>query len=74
MGEKFLVFGRPLSGAWPVRNVPGIFYDHLGKRGYALPGEVSFEPNDLRGDGSRETYQGSYFTAFSVFTRREPRP
>jgi hypothetical protein len=74
MREKFLVFGPPLSGAWPVRNVPGIFYDHVGKRGCALPGGVSFEPSDLRGDGSREKFRDSYFTAFSALARREPRP
>ena len=66
--------GPPLSGAWPVRDVPEIFYDHLVKRGCALPGGVSFEPNDLRGDGSRETFRGPYFSAFSVLARLEPRP
>ena len=63
--------GPPLSAAWPVREVPEIFYDHLAKRGCVLPGGVSFEPNELCGDGSRETFRGPYFSAFSVLARRE---
>jgi SAM-dependent methyltransferase len=66
--------GPPLSGAWPVRDVPEIFYDHLVKRGCTLPGGVSFEPNELLGDGSRETFRGPYFSAFSVLARRDEHP
>ena len=50
------------------------FYDHLVKRGCTLPGGVSFEPNELRGDGSRETFRGPYFSAFSVLARRDEHP
>jgi len=72
-GGNYYRQGPPLSGAWPVRDVPEIFYDRLVKRGCALPGGVSFEPNDLRGDGSRETFRGPYFSAFSVLARLEQR-
>ena len=66
--------GPPLSGAWPVRDVPEIFYDHLAKRGCTFPGGVSFDPDDLSGDRSHETFRGPYFSAFSVLARADHRP
>ena len=66
--------GPPLSGAWPVKDVPEIFYDYLVKRGCALPGGVSFEPSELRGDGTHETFRGPFFSAFSVLARLDQRP
>ena len=65
--------GPALSGAWPVKDVPEIFYDHLAKSGCVFPGEVSFDPGELRGDGSRETFRGPYFSAFSVLARLDRR-
>jgi len=66
--------GPALSGAWPVEDVPEIFYDHLAKRGCSFPGGVSFWPEALRGDGRHETFRGPYFSAFSVLARVEGPP
>jgi len=66
--------GPSLSGAWPVEDVPEIFYDHLAKRGCSFPGGVSFAPEELRGDGLHETFRGPYFSAFSVLARLEGQP
>ena len=66
--------GPSLSGAWPVEDVPEIFYDHLAKRGCSFPGGVSFAPADLCGDGQHETFRGPYFSAFSVLARVERHP
>jgi 2-polyprenyl-3-methyl-5-hydroxy-6-metoxy-1,4-benzoquinol methylase len=66
--------GPPLSGAWPVRDVPEIFYDHLAKAGCTFPGGVSFEPDALDGSGRHQTFRGPYFSAFSVLARVERQP
>lgn len=66
--------GPPLSGAWPVRDVPEIFYDHLAKRCCSFPGGVSFDPEALAGDGQHEIFRGQYFSAFNVLARVERHP
>ena len=63
--------GPRLSGAWPVEDVPEIFYDFLGKHGCSLVGPQGFRPEDVRAGAGRETFRGPYFSAFSVLVRKE---
>jgi SAM-dependent methyltransferase len=61
--------GPALSGAWPVRDVPGLFYDYIASRGCELVGGVQFAAADVaRAD--HWTWRGPYFSGFSVLARK----
>jgi SAM-dependent methyltransferase len=64
------VGGPELSGAWPVEDVPRLFYDYLADRGCALVGGVQFAPADI-GQPDRWTWRGQYFSGFSVLAQRQ---
>ena len=65
--------GPALSGAWPVRDVPEIFYDHFAKSGCSFPGGIAFDPDELDGSGRHETFRGPFFSAFRVLAHVEER-
>ena len=61
--------GPALSGAWPVRNVPALFYDYIANRGCELVGGGAFAaPDIVRAD--HWTRRGPYFSGFSVLARK----
>lgn len=61
--------GPDLSAAWPVRDVPRLFYDHLTARGCTLEGGIDFRPEDIA-SRAHWTWRGPYFSGFSVLARR----
>lgn len=64
--------GPPLSGAWPVRDVPALFYDFVTARGCALVGGVQFAPADIV-DPDNWSFRGPFFSGFSMLARKDPR-
>ena len=64
--------GPPLSGAWPVQDVPALFYDFVAERGCTLVGGVQFDPAAI-GDPDSWSFRGSYFSGFSMLARKNPR-
>jgi hypothetical protein len=62
--------GPALSGAWPIADVPEIFYEYLADRGCPPVGPGAFDPA-WRGADGKATFRGPHFTAFSVLARRE---
>jgi SAM-dependent methyltransferase len=62
--------GPALSGAWPIEDVPEIFYDYLADRGCSLIGPTAFDPF-WPGADAKATFRGPQFSAFSVLVRRE---
>ncbi|MCU1385975.1 MAG: Methyltransferase type 11 [Acidobacteria bacterium] len=61
--------GPPLSGAWPVRDVPRLFYEFFAARGCTLVGGVQFDAAHI----AREdywTWRGGYFGGFSVLAQK----
>lgn len=61
--------GPALSGAWPVRDVPALFYDYIASRGCELVGGGAFAaPDIVRTD--HWTWRGPYFSGFSVLARK----
>lgn len=62
--------GPALSGAWPIEDVPEIFYAYLADRGCSLIGPSAFDPV-WPGDDAKATFRGPQFSAFSVLARRE---
>jgi SAM-dependent methyltransferase len=68
-GAYYYTEGPALSAAWPVRDVPRLFYDAVTARGCTLVGGVDFHPSAIdRSD--HWTYRGPYFSGFSVLARR----
>jgi SAM-dependent methyltransferase len=65
----YYVQGPALSGAWPVHDVPQIFYEYLGARGCALVGGCQFDPRAIA-EPSHWTFRGPFFSGFSVLARR----
>ena len=62
--------GPALSGAWPIEDVPEIFYAYLADRGCSLVGPTVFDPA-WPGADRKATFRGPHFSAFSVLARRE---
>lgn len=62
--------GPALSAAWPVEDVPRLFYEHLAARGCVLVGGAHFDPADIaRAD--HWSWRGPYFSGFSVMVRKQ---
>ena len=61
--------GPELSGAWPVRDVPALFYDYIASRGCELVGGVAFAASDIE-RADHWTWRGPYFSGFSVLARK----
>ena len=61
--------GPDLSAAWPVDEVPRLFYEGLVARGCRLSTEPTFHADDLK-DTDRWTSRGPYFSGFSVLAAR----
>ena len=59
-----------MSAAWPVRDVPRLFYDYVEQRGCTLVGGVQFNPDDIA-DPRRWTSRGAYFSGFSLLARKQ---
>jgi SAM-dependent methyltransferase len=68
-GAYYYREGPALSAAWPVRDVPRLFYDHLAVRGCSLEGGVDFRPDDIASP-ARWTFRGPFFSGFSVLARK----
>ncbi len=65
----YYVDGPALAGAWPVRDVPELFYRYIASRGCELVGGVGFAAADIdRAD--HWTWRGPYFSGFSVLARK----
>jgi SAM-dependent methyltransferase len=61
--------GPELSGAWPVQDVPRLFYDYVTAHGCTLAGGVEFDPSTI----TREhhwSWRGPYFSGFSMLARK----
>ena len=65
----YYVDGPPLSGAWPVRDVPALFYDYVARRGCTLVGGVQFDPRDID-DPDTWSFRGPYFSGVAMLARR----
>jgi SAM-dependent methyltransferase len=61
--------GPPLSGAWPVRDVPRLFYEHVAQRGCTLVGAVAFAPSHIARQ-DHWTWRGPYFGGFAMLARK----
>jgi SAM-dependent methyltransferase len=61
--------GPALSGAWPVQDVPRLFYEYLTARGCALVGGMQFEASNIARE-DHWTWRGPYFGGFSVLARK----
>ncbi|MFI5179128.1 MAG: class I SAM-dependent methyltransferase [Vicinamibacterales bacterium] len=64
--------GPDLSAAWPVRDVPALFYQFVADRGCTLVGGVQFDPADIS-DAGRWSFRGPYFSGFSMLARKDVR-
>lgn len=58
--------GPDFSGAWPVQEVPALFYDYLQARGCRLAGSNTFRPEDLNGNENFNSFRGPAYSAFAV--------
>ena len=61
--------GPALSGAWPVQDVPRLFYEYLAARGCSLVGGVQFAASTIARE-DHWTWRGPYFSGFSVLARK----
>ena len=61
--------GPALSGAWPVQDVPRLFYDYAATHGCTLVGGVRFDAADL-GRDDHWSWRGPYFSGFSMLARK----
>ena len=61
--------GPALSGAWPVQDVPRLFYEYVTGRGCALVGDVAFAPSNIARE-DHWTWRGPYFSGFSMLARK----
>jgi len=64
--------GPALSGAWPVDDVPALFYEYLDAHGCVLVGGCHFEPHAIA-QPSHWTFRGPFFSGFSVLAHRDGR-
>jgi SAM-dependent methyltransferase len=62
--------GPELSGAWPVQDVPRLFYEYVVARGCALVGGVQFAVSNIARE-DHWTWRGPYFSGFSVLARKQ---
>jgi SAM-dependent methyltransferase len=58
-----------LSGAWPVADVPELFYEYLASRHCRSEGPVTFDPGAIE-QARHQTFRGRYFSSFSVLVRK----
>jgi len=65
----YCVDGPALSAAWPVADVPRLFYDYVTDRGCQLIGDAAFTGIDIA-DQHRWTNRGPFFSGFSMLARR----
>jgi SAM-dependent methyltransferase len=63
--------GPALSAAWPVQDVPALFYDFVKARGCTLVGGVEFDAAQIQ-DPERWLSRGPYFSVFSMLARKNP--
>ena len=61
--------GPALSGAWPVQDVPRLFYDYVAARGCTLVGGVQFAASNIARN-EYWTWRGPYFSGFSLLARK----
>ena len=61
--------GPALSGAWPVRDVPRLFYEHAAAHGCALVGGVQFDASNIARE-DHWSWRGPYFSGFSMMARK----
>ena len=61
--------GPALSGAWPVQDVPRLFYEYVAARGFALVGGVQFAPAQIA-ERDHWTWRGPYFSGFSMLAKK----
>ena len=62
--------GPALSAAWPVDDVPALFYKYLGARNFSLVGDCQFVPEAIA-QPDHWTFRGPFFSGFSVLARRD---
>ena len=62
--------GPALSGAWPVQDVPRLFYEYVAARGCALVGGVQFDVSNIARE-DHWTWRGPYFSGFSLLARKQ---
>jgi SAM-dependent methyltransferase len=68
-GAYYYDEGPPLSAAWPVHDVPRLFYDYVAQRGCDLTLGVQFHPDGIA-DARHWTSRGPYFSGFSLLARK----
>jgi SAM-dependent methyltransferase len=68
-GAYYYDEGPPLSAAWPVNDVPRLFYDYVAQRGCTLTGGVHFNRADIA-HARNWTSRGPYFGGFSMLARK----
>jgi SAM-dependent methyltransferase len=61
--------GPALSAAWPVRDVPALFYDYVTDRGCELVGGSQYDPAAID-DPNSWSNRGPYFSGFSMLARK----
>ena len=61
--------GPALSGAWPVQDVPRLFYEYVANRGCSLVGGVQFDVSNIARE-DHWTWRGPYFSGLSVLARK----
>lgn len=62
--------GPEFSAAWPVKDVPEIFYDSFVKNGCSLIGKQAFDSLALNKGKNYFTFRGPFFSAFSVYVQK----
>jgi SAM-dependent methyltransferase len=62
--------GPALSGAWPARDVPQLFYDYIAARGCTMVDRVHFDAANIARE-DHWTWRGPYFSGFSVLARKQ---
>lgn len=66
--------GPDLSGAWPVQDVPALFYDHLRLLNCCPVGPVSYDPAWLALTTDHSTFRSRYHSAFCVLACKGATP
>jgi SAM-dependent methyltransferase len=65
----YYIDGPELSGAWPVQDVPRLFYGYVAARGCELVGGVQFAVSNIARE-DHWTWRGPYFSGFSMLARK----
>jgi len=68
-GAYYYEDGPALSAAWPVADVPRLFYQYVVDRGCTLVGDAEYSRADI-GHEHRWTCRGPYFSGFSMLARK----